>query len=147
MNTKDLPYWLLALVILLAALYAQNAKAETALHLGGWSHHLLTEDATNETHDAFLVEHGNWLAGRFNNSYNRESYAIGYGWSRNWGHWRGAVHVGAVKGYRKCFGDDGSNGNICPLVVPSLAYTRWRIQPEVLLMGDAVVAAIRVRIF
>tara|TARA_Y100001973_G_scaffold105035_1_gene176718 strand:- start:1682 stop:2119 length:438 start_codon:yes stop_codon:yes gene_type:complete len=144
---KDLAWWALAAFVAAMALHTYNAKAETAVVLGGWSEHLITDEDYNESHDAVLLEHDQYMVGRFNNSYGRESYVAAYGWTKQWGNWRGSVHAGVIKGYSKCFGDDGDSGRVCPMVYPAVTYTKYRVQPQVGLLGEAVVFTVRVRLF
>ena len=66
-----------------------------------------------------------------------------YGWSKQWGNWRGAIYVGAMRGYRSCYGDDGDKAVVCPVAFPSLHYTAWRVQPGVLVLGEAVALTVR----
>lgn len=145
--TKDLAWWCLAALVAAIALHSYNTQAETAVTLGGWSKHMLTDEDYNSSHDAVLLEHGPIMAGRFTNSYGRESCALAYGWSRTWGNWRGAIHAGVIQGYRSCFGDDGRSGRLCPMAYPSVSYVRYRVQPTVGLLGEAVVFSVRVRLF
>lgn len=144
---KDLIYWAAVAIVLALACYGYNAKAETAVTLGGWSKHLITDEDYNESHDAVLVEHNGWMAGRFTNSYDRTTYALAYGWSKKWGNWRGSVHAGVMRGYTKCYGEDGSSANICPMIYPAVTYTKYRVQPQVGLLGEAIVFSIRVRLY
>lgn len=145
--TNNLAWWCLTAFVAAMALYSANAKAETALVLGGWSKHVATDEDYNESHDAFLLEHNNWLAGRFTNSYGRESYTVAYGVSRQWGDFRGSIHAGAIRGYRGCFKDDGDSTKICPMIYPSVTYTKYRVQPQVGILGEAVVFTVRVRLY
>jgi hypothetical protein len=141
------PYWLAAAFILFAAIYSHNANA-LSLHTGGYSYHVDTGHKYDYTdwHRLAAVEYGSVMAGYFRNSYNRDSFVVGYGWSKQWGHWRGAVHVGAVYGYRSCYGDDGRSGRICPVAFPSLYWTRYRVQPGVILFGEALALTVRIEL-
>lgn len=56
---------------------------DCGLLLGGWSHHTIErdgDDTWNETHRAFGVECNNWSFKRFDNSYDKEAYGLGYTW-------------------------------------------------------------------
>lgn len=142
------PYWLMAAFILGAVLWHANARAETAIHGGGWSYHVATGHKFDYTssHDLVGLEAGPVLVATFRNSYGRRSGIAGYGFTRNWGHWRGSVYLGAVRGYRSCYGDDGEKARICPMAFPSLHYTRYRVQPGLLLFGEALAVTVRVRL-
>jgi len=145
MTTNNL-CWALSALVLILAIYAGSAKAETAVLLGGWSDHLVTDGDYNESHEATIIEHNSWMAGRFTNSYDRNTWFAGKGWSKQWGNWRGSVHAGVMHGYRSCYGDDGDNATVCPMVYPALTYTRYAVQPQVGLLGEAVVAIVRIRL-
>lgn len=121
------------------------ARADSVL-LGGVSTHLFADDANyNQSHDLFAAHVGNIAVARFTNSHNRESYAVAYGWQWQRGDIRADLYVGAVRGYRKCYSDDGDKAIVCPLAVPAISYTGWgMVQPTVLLLGKALTAAIRI---
>lgn len=141
-------WWaLLGVLTLCAAMYASNAKAETAVYLGAWSKHVVTNGNYNETHDLIAVEHDKILAARFVNSYSRETYALAYGWHKRWGDFRGSIYAGGMMGYRSCYGDDGDYAMLCPMVVPAVSYTKYRVQPTVLLLGEAVAISFRVELY
>lgn len=146
MTASKLFWALSALVLAMAA--CQHAHAETALMAGGWSHHLSSGEYT-ETHKAVMVEHGNYLAGTFTNSYGRETWALGYGGAIQRGHWRLSGHVGLMRGYERCYGagQPGDNTKVCPMAYPALTYTRHRVQPQVGLLGEAVVFIVRMRLY
>ena len=137
-------------VILLTLLLATAtpAHAELALLAGGWSTHLSSGDY-NETHEATLVEYKNYMAGTFTNSYGRETWVAGYGGAIQRGHWRLSGHVGLMRGYERCYGAgrDGDNTKICPMAYPALTYTRYRVQPQLGLLGEAVVFIVRMRLY
>lgn len=125
------------------------AHAETALHAGGWSYHIVTGNKVDYTssHDLVGVEVGSAMVATFRNSYGRRSYLAGYGWSKQWGDWRGSLYVGAVKGYRSCYGDDGDKARVCPMAFPSLHYTKYRVQPGFVLFGEALALTVRVGLY
>ena len=144
--TKNAAWLLLSFVILGAALSISNAEAETSIHAGGLSYHVATgyKNDYNNNHNLLAVEHNGLLIGRFSNSYKRTTAIAAYGWSKQWGNWRGDVYVGAVRGYRSCFGDEGDKAVVCPVAIPSIHYTKYRVQPGVLVMGEAVALTVRV---
>ena len=131
---------------LILALTATPSLAETSIHAGGFSYHVATgyKNDYNSNHKLLAVEHNGLLIGRFSNSYDRTTAIAAYGWSKQWGNWRGAVYVGAMRGYRSCYGDDGDKAVVCPVAFPSLHYTAWKLQPGVLVLGEAVALTVRV---
>jgi hypothetical protein len=141
---KDAPYWVAAIVVLALALWGSNARAETNIYAGAWSKHLITDGEYTSSHDLFAVEHKRIFAARFRNSYGRESYALGRTWTWSKGDVEAKVVLGAVRGYRGFYGDYDDKTRVLPLVVPMVSYTKYRVQPTVLLMGEALAVSIRV---
>lgn len=140
-------YWLiLALIAAALMVYANNAKAETAIWAGAWSAHPFSDEDYTSSHDLVAVEHKGILAARYRNSYGRESYALGYGRSVRYGDLRLSGYVGATTGYPKCYDDDGGRSTVCPMFVGAAHYTRWRVQPGVLVFGEAVALSFRVEL-
>lgn len=130
----------IAVSLLVTLLTSEDVCArELSVHGGGYSHHLLSENTTNSTHDLGAIQWGSWVAGRFNNSFDRETYFAAYEWS-----WQLTRHVeafvwgGATRGYTTCFGGRGDNTtNTCALVAPGVRYTRYALQPALLFVADA----------
>lgn len=141
------PYWLMATFILLALVYAHQAKAETAIWAGAWSIHPFSDEDYTSSHDLVAVESHGFLAARYRNSYGRESYAAGIGKSWRYGDVRLSGYVGATTGYSECWGDDGGRSTICPMFVGAAHYTRYRVQPGVLIFGEAVAVSFRVELY
>ena len=144
--TKNALWLLLSFVLLCAALSASNAEAETKVYVGAWSIHLVTDGDYNESHDLLAIEHNGWIAGRFVNSYSRESWFAGKTWEWGADNFRYGVMAGAVRGYTTCYGDDNSNTNICPLVTPFASYKIGRVEPTVLLLGEALAVSLKIRL-
>lgn len=140
-------YWILGAFVLVMAIASPYVKAETAVWAGAWSSHPFSDEEYTSSHDLIAVEHENWMAARFRNSHGRESYAVGYG--RYWQHGdvRLAGYIGAVRGYTVCWNDDDSNTNVCPMAVGAAHYTKYRVQPGVILMGQAVALSFRVELY
>ena len=125
------------------ALALSAAHADPALILGGPSIHLVSDETTNDAHGLVAIEYRQTVVARFANSYGRPSFAAAYGWSGRWGHLRGSVHVGGVYGYRGCWHDERGSAALCPMVAGSVSYTRFDVEPTAIMLGDAVVAAVR----
>ena len=134
----------MTLIVLLSGfVLAFRAKADS-IYIGGWSTHIASPDSQyNQNHRIGAYETGNWLFAAFRNSYDRDSFAVARGWHKNTSQFRLSMYGGVVYGYRSCFGDDGEEGRICPLIVPSVAYTGYQLQPALFLMGEALVASVR----
>ncbi len=140
--------WLLmAFVIAVAVAYAQNAKAETYLYAGAWSDHPFSDEDYNESHRLAAIEYSSVVAGYFRNSYGEDSFITGYRFKRSVGHWEGSLLVGATWGYRHCFkGYADRDKRFCPVAVPMVAYTKYRLQPGVMILGNAVAVTARVEL-
>ena len=119
------------------------AQAEPAVMVGGWSKHMVTDGDYNSNHKIVAIEYKNILIGRFTNSYYRESYIAAYAIHRQWSDVKGSLYVGAVRGYRGCYSDNKLSTTLCPVFIPSLSYTKYSIQPAVLVLGEAVVVAVK----
>lgn len=139
-------------LIVLLMTVSFNAFSD-GLYLGGWSQHFNTKGdgsiTLNESHNIVAVEYNNWLVGYFKNSYNDDSgvvarkYRIMSGNNLSFD-----VAIGTVYGYRTCERrstyPNGSSKKWCPAVVPEISYTKYRVQPSVMVMSSAVVVAIKV---
>ena len=141
--TNNILRLMLSFVILGAALSISNAEAETNLYVGAWSKHLVT-DGLNERHDLIAIEHDNWIAGTFENSYDRETYFAAKKWSWKHGDLEAGVYGGVMKGYTVCWGEDGSNANFCPMAAPYITWNSGRVTPQVFVLGDAIAVSIKI---
>lgn len=142
--------WAMTIFIAMVALWhANKAEAEElSVHLSGYSYHVATGHKYdyNSNHQLTAIEYGSFMVGRFKNSYSRETRIIAYGWSKQWGNWRGSVHVGLTHGYRSCYGDEGDTARVCPVAFPALYYTKYRVQPGVIMFGEALALTVRVEV-
>lgn len=136
--------WLLSAFILLCAIGSQYAHGETYLYAGAWSKHLTSDEELNEQHNLVAIEHNNWFAGTFKNSYDRESYAVARKFSWSYAELEGGVFVGAVRGYRRCWGDDDSSNNTCPFAAPYVTWDAGPVNPTVFLLGEALAISVRI---
>ena len=141
--TKSAAWLLLSFVLLGAALYASNAQAETNLYVGAWSKHIAS-DGLNERHDLLAVERNGWISGRFDNSYNRETYFAAKKWAWKYKNIEAGIYAGAMRGYTTCWGEDGSNANVCPMVAPYITWDSGTVTPQIFLLGEAVAVSIRI---
>jgi hypothetical protein len=42
--------------------------------------------------------------------------------------------------------NEGDKAVVCPVAIPSLHYTKYRVQPGVLVMGEAVALTVRIKL-
>lgn len=140
--------WLIGeiLVCIVLVLVVTSAPVQAdEVYLGGWSKHFLSEDITNETHNlvAYRSDHG-YMAGYFKNSYGDDTVFAAVSkelWSR--GHWEANLHYGVMVGYDECV-MTGRDDALCPMILPELSYTKYRVKPTLALMGDALAFTVRV---
>lgn len=137
-------WWLLVVFVVVSAVAAPYVKAETNLYAGAWSTHIGTDEDYNSTHNLLAVEHEQVFAGYFRNSYDEDAFAAGYRFQKSWGDFEGGLLVGATYGYRDCLkGYADADRRLCPAVAPMVSYTRYRVQPTVILLGNAVAVSVR----
>ena len=141
--------------VIIAALVAaflclEFAHAETEIIFGGVSTHTMS-DAPNEFHRTAMVKHGDWFGGYFRNSFNDDSFALGYAITDHLEGFDVALNVGAVYGYRKngnCYKTqkegDRSPKIICPMIAPEVIFRSLPLSPSISLYGlDALVLNFR----
>ena len=140
----NISWWALAAFVLVAGIYSSNVRSETNVFVGAWSEHLVSGDELNEQHDLIAIEHKDWFAGRFINSYDRVTAAVAHKFSWGYGELEGGFYAGAMRGYRSCYGDKGDSARICPMVAPYITWEAGTFSPQVFLMGEALAISIRV---
>lgn len=145
--TTEKVCWVMAGVLALMIVYAHQAKAETNVFVGAWSKHVVSSsDDLNEQHDLIAIEHNDWFAGRFINSYERETFAVAHKWAWRHGKLEAGVYGGAMRGYEKCYGDGDGTKNICPVAAPYLTWHTGPVNPQIMLFGEALAVSIRIEI-
>lgn len=148
MNKKR-PNHLFAIAALIAAfvmIYAAGTKACDELYLGAWSYHISEERDLNETHYLLACEKRTYIVGGMKNSHGDPTALVGKRFDLfGHGHIKSIVYVGATFGYYGCGnGDTGSSRTICPAVIPEISYTKYRVKPSILLLGNAVAISAKV---
>ncbi len=145
-----------AIVLLLVSVntFASDVDHSVYLYTGGWSYHL-TEykekdtgyDDFNSTHNLIGVEYDGWLVAYYNNSFYKDSYVLAKNvFQRTYGDFDLSVYAGVVHGYASCIGEKNpahGKSKACVMVAPALTYTKYKVQPSVLLLGNAVALSIR----
>lgn len=122
--------WLLAGLVLILAVWAGNAEAETRLYLGALSKHFSSEDY-NERHKLVMVEHNGFIAGYTDNSYDEDTFLLGGKLRVERAdfipHVESSVIVAATYGYRSCSkGWSDSSKDVCGMVAAQFDYTKWK---------------------
>ena len=132
------------LLILILVFFARQVMADTYIYTGAFSEHLFSS-VPNETHNLLAVQHNGYIGGYFENSYGDDTAFAGVDYSAKLSHnIEIGVMAGATYGYRGCFPLDGEGSKrACPMVAPHASYTKYPVQPTVILLGEAVAASIR----
>lgn len=134
---------LLCIVLLLVTI--ESKASDNSIILGGWSYHLVADDTTNSNHKMFGYQYNNWITSYFKNSYDNDSFFGGYSILQYEDSlFKAELLAGVVTGYDYCL---GTKLNWCPVVIPTLTInTSDNFKPQFILLGDAVVVALRIDI-
>lgn len=138
------------LILFAVACITECAYANaTSIYLGGWSAHLKSAAATNETHEFVVIEHDNYIAGTFINSYGDRTNVIGRKYDTNLlpdSDFNIAIAAAVTHGYYTCYGTKaGSYKKDCFMPVIELQYTKYDIAPTVLFIGRGAVLLFNVK--
>ena len=126
-------------LILCLLLFCQVSLANS-LYVGGWSYHMWgKKEVTNEEHHLIGFEKDTLFVGVYKNSYDDWTTVVAkrleFMESSNW---KAAVNVGVIHGYKSCLRVEMNTKTTCIAVVPELSYTRYKIQPTIVLLGAAI---------
>ena len=116
------------------------------IYMGGWSHHL-TSGNYNEEHHFHAYQKDNWLVGGFVNSF--DDYTLIAGKSFGWTNEAESIEVGFVAGLSCGYKHEHvklSASGFMPVLVPYIAYTEYKVQPSLLLLGNAVALTFRIEL-
>lgn len=135
------------LIVLMLSLICVNASADS-LYTGAWSTHINPhEDVNNEKHNLIAYEHSNIVVGYFKNSFSYDSAILLYQYPvKTYGNIDINVGFGATYGYRECpYSEDpeSTKAKVCIAVVPEIVYTKYKVQPAVLILGNAIAFSIK----
>lgn len=137
------------LVIALIIAITASANADS-LYTGGWSEHINPVMVTNETHYLLAYEREGYIVGGFKNSFGDPTALAAKRFesekaNRFLGEYnlKAGLYVGATYGYYGCDSGGGEKATVCAAVVPEISYTKYRIQPTFVLLGNAVAFTIK----
>lgn len=131
--------------LLLAVLVGLSVQAKAdSLLLGGWSVHLASDYDYNEEHNLVAYERNKWIGGYFKNSFNRDTYFVGRVFNMRTPVGEIGVIAGAMRGYTVCYGNDDTNADVCPMIVPYWEPIDTAVAPRFSLVGNAVAASFTV---
>lgn len=134
------------IVILFAAIC--DAKADVGVYLGGWSKHIASSHANNNTQNAVIFNYNDFLIGRYENSfYSDETFVVGYEYhikSISTENIDFSISPMLTKGYRICPGhkyteyDDDAPARTCAIATFNVKYTEYRLEPVLTLSPTAL---------
>jgi hypothetical protein len=131
----------------LAALLLLSFSAQADyIYMGGWSHHL-TSGEYNEEHHFHAYQKYNWLIGGFVNSF--DDYTLMAGKSFNWTNESKSLEAGFVAGLSYGYKHEDvklSINGFLPVLVPYVTYTQYKVQPSLLLLGNAIALTFRIEL-
>lgn len=117
------------------------AKTEINFLVGALTYHYDRNSTTkdgrklNETNELLGVQYNNWTVSYFKNSYYKDTYLFGY-------HFNGQlidnINLGLLLGGMYGYDDDEKGasvcfGDYCAMGAATIKYTRWDIQPTLLI--------------
>jgi hypothetical protein len=129
---------ILSVVFVVVSLLSSIAYADS-IYTGAWSKHYGgAYGVTNENHELIGYEHNNIAVATMLNSYGNRTYVAGYKFTSTdvgVNHLDASLLLGASYGYLSCqgYGDIGSKRRVCPALIPELSYTKFKLQPSVML--------------
>lgn len=125
------------------------AAFEQALDSGRWllgsvSTHTDDNYDYESFHRMIGYQHGGWTGAYFTNSYNEDSFLVGYHFTYEFiKDWEAGLLVGASYGYRDCLkGWDrpDQTRKVCGALVPTVRYLGFSWEPMVMIQGSAIAA-------
>jgi len=144
----------LAIMIILACvleLISQRGMAD-GIYIGGWSHHFNADKFKehgwdlNENQRFVAVEHNDYIAGHFYNSYGDSTYfAAKYLKGFSLGDLEFGAHVGASYGYKFCANENRmhDSSQVCAMAGPVVSYNRFAVQPTLIAIKDGFVVTFK----
>lgn len=142
----------LILIVLSNKAFSQTTESdeELGVYLGGWSYHLGTDYNYNENHNMVVLEYDNVVFGGFKNSFDENTYVLGYHWYKDVDDFRfsaiGLLTYGYSKGnYYEVFYERGSGSKALIVPVVSVSYTKYNVQPAIGLMGNALAVLVKAK--
>jgi len=130
-------YILLSLTLISSPLLADS------LYLGGFSKHLFTK-GLNENNPLLAVEINDYVIGGFKNSYNDFTILTARDFKiKTNGNLSAGVILGATYGYY-CDYVPLCKDKFMPVLSPYISFTKYNIQPTVLLFGEAVYFTVKI---
>jgi hypothetical protein len=129
-----------ALIVLVCA---HSCARADYLYTGAVSEHLIAGEF-NESHDLLAYRHERFTLGYFKNSYYEPTGVFTYAYKLgDYQDFELNINAGVTYGYRKCYGYEQGPKVVCPYIGPELVYTKYKLQPVITYLGQAVVFSLR----
>lgn len=128
------------LVIAAAILFsACQAKACDEVYVGAASYHVNDDRDLKSVHALLSCEKSGYIVGAMENSHGNPTALAGKQFKLfESGYIESVVYVGLTYGYYGCDNsEDTKSRTVCPMVVPEISYTKYRVKPAVVLLGNA----------
>lgn len=142
-------------LLLISTVTFAKEDSELYLYTGAWSHHFADHPAEkggwkyNESHDLVGLEYKGWLAAYYKNTFYDDGAIVAkelLQWS--YGDFDFSAYGGAVYGYGNCsdpksMPKEELKKKICPFGTVAVVYTRFKVEPALMLIPQAIIASIR----
>lgn len=141
-------------ICLIFAAKAQAQSVVSAEYVGAYTWHPQKPAdgyKLNDNNHLLAYEYGGWIGGYFKNSYRHDTEFFGKIYHRRLS--RNVLLsfvVGIDRGYKSCWPVNGGFNaptRTCPLATAAISYTRWRIQPTLILLPEAVSITARIPLY
>jgi hypothetical protein len=122
-----------------------EATACDEVYLGAVSYHINDDRDLKSTHAMLACEKGGYIVGAMENSHEDPTALVGKKFNiYSKGYIDSRIYVGATYGYYGCDNrDTGSSRSICPMIVPEISYTKYRVEPAIVLLGNALAVTVK----
>ena len=133
-------------IMFLLEFVAIRANADS-VYVGAWSHHFSeTPGLKNSNHNLIAYEHKGYIAGYLVNSFDDEVYIVGKRFELfEYGNFKSGIYLGATYGYYGCE-NQTDHATTCFAAVPEISYTKYKIQPSILILGNAAAISFKIDI-
>ena len=142
-------------MLLISMISFAKEEPDFYLYTGAWSHHFEEHPAEkggwryNESHDLIGIEYEGWLVAYYKNSFNDDGAIVAKEFfQRSYGDFDLSAYAGAVYGYGSCsdpksMPSENVKKKVCPFGTIAVAYTRYKVEPAILIVPEAIIATIR----
>jgi len=140
------------LIVFLIIISSNFAKAD-GLYTGAWSHHFTEKSwkrkfPINPNQNLLAYEYNSYIVGTYQNSLGDTSYLLNkYFDLYKTENFQYGLYAGAVYGYRFCMGKNNvsmqDKKTTCLDALPEIRYTKYKLQPAILLFSEGVAITFR----